>query len=371
MAATVDAKDKDTRQEPPEEVVQGQSAYSPDEANDNIPPGTRVKVIINPASGKKGGITTNAAGPDEVRRIVEANGIEADVVETEYAGHATELARQAAKDGYHVVIACGGDGTVGEAAHGLIGARTTLGILPLGSANNIARMMHVPFDLEEAGKLLRLGEIRKVDVGRCGGDYFLETAGIGLDAAIFPIMNEVDKGRYGRIIDAFRAFFRFRPRRLTLVLDRRAVRVRALMVLVANGPYWGYNVPLAPDAKVDDGYFDVVVFRHVSKWRLTRHVLAALFNRGKDPDPDNPHGRNRPVYDPETQTYRARRVRVFVRGRRHWPVHADAQPRGHTPANIRVLPGALRVITGPGEHVTTPPSKGEPKGEAPKHRLGE
>src|SRR5687768_11183525 len=103
MAAAVDAKD--TRQEPPEEVVQGQSAYAPGEAHDNIPSGTRVMVIVNPASGKKGGITTNAAGPDEVRRIVEANGIEADIVETEYAGHATELARQAAKDGYQVVIA--------------------------------------------------------------------------------------------------------------------------------------------------------------------------------------------------------------------------------------------------------------------------
>jgi diacylglycerol kinase (ATP) len=368
MAATLDTMG--TEQNPPGEILETQSAYQPGEAHDNIPPGTRVKVIVNPASGKKGGITTNAAGPDEVRRILEANGIEADVAETEHAGHATELARQAAKDGYQVIIACGGDGTVGEVAHGLVGTKATLGILPLGSANNVARMMHVPFTLDEAGKLLRLGEIRKVDVGKCNGEYFLETAGIGLDAAIFPIMNEVDKGRYGRILDAARIFFRFRSRRMTLVLDKRAVRVRALVVLVANGPYWGYNVPLAPDAKVDDGYFDVVVFRHFGKWQFTKHVLAALFNRGKDPDPDNPHGRNRPVYHPDILTYRARRVRVFMRGKRPWPVHADAQPRGHTPASVRVLPGVLRVITGPGEHVTTPPAKGTPQGEPPEHRLG-
>jgi diacylglycerol kinase (ATP) len=368
MAATAPSRGTDSKSQ--DEIIKEQSAYAPEEARDNIPPGTRVMVIINPASGKKGGITTNAAGVDEVRAILEANGIDAEIKETEYAGHATELARQAAAEGYDVVIACGGDGTVGEAAHGLVGTKTTLGILPLGSANNVARMMHVPFVLEEAGKLLRLGEVRNVDVGRCNGEYFLETAGIGLDAAIFPIMNKVDKGEYTRLFDALKTFVRFRPRRMTLVLDRRAVRVRALVVLVANGPYWGYSVPLAPDAKVDDGQFDVVVFRNFSKWQFTKHVLAAIFHRGKNPNANNPHGYNQPVYHPDIKTYRASRVRVLMRRGRPWPVHADAQPRGRTPANIRVLKGALKVITGPGEHVTTPPSKGTPQGDPPKHRLG-
>jgi diacylglycerol kinase (ATP) len=368
-AQGMEVKDKE-QVEDLEDVVEGQSAYSHEEAQpDNIPPDTRVKVIINPASGKKGGITTNAAGPDDVRRLLEDNGIQADIIETEYAGHATKLAQDARKEGYNIVIACGGDGTVGEAAMGLIGSDVTLGILPLGSANNVARMMHVPFDLPEAAKLLRLGEIRNVDVGRCNGHYFLETAGVGLDAALFPILNQVDKGEFVRLIDVFRTFFKFRPRHVTLVLDRRAVRVKALVVLVANGPYWGYSVPLAPDAKVDDRKFDVVVFRNFSKTAFVRHVLAALMGRGRDPDPQNPHGRNRTIRHPDVRTYTAKRVQVLTSRRRPWPVHADAQPRGHTPARIDVVPGALRVITGPGEHVTTTPSKGTPKGEAPKHRL--
>jgi diacylglycerol kinase (ATP) len=241
-----------------------------------------------------------------------------------------------------------------------------MGIMPLGSANNVARMMHVPFDLAEAAKLLRLGEVRKVDVGRCNGEYFLETAGVGLDAALFPILNRVDKGDYVRLIDVIRTFFKFRPRHLTLVLDRRAVRVKALVVLVANGPYWGYSVPLAPDAKVDDGMFDVVVFRNFSKSAFVRHVLAALLKR----DMQHKDGtQNRPANNPDIRTYRARRVRVMTSSRRSWPVHADAQPRGRTPATIEVVRGALTVITGPGEHVTEPPSKGTPTGEPPEHRL--
>ena len=352
------------------DALNGQGAYAPDQANDAIPPGTRVRVIINPASGKKGGITTNAAGTDEVRRVLEANGIEAEIVETEFANHATELAKEAIKDGCRVVIACGGDGTVGEVAEALIGSKVTLGILPLGSANNVARMMHVPFDLDEAAQLLRLGEIRNVDVGRCNGAYFLETAGVGLDAALFPILNKVDKGEYTRLIDVMRTFFKFRPRRVKLVLDRRVIRARALLVLVANGPYWGYSVPLAPDAKVDDNRFDVVVFRNFNKFSFVKHVLGAFWKRdGKRGDPREQPSANRGPYSPRIKTYRARRVRIIMRSRKPWPVHADAKPRGRTPALIEVVPGALRVITGPGEHVTTPPSTGTPQGDAPRHRL--
>jgi diacylglycerol kinase (ATP) len=351
--------------------IEGQQAYTPAEARDNIPQGTRVRVIVNPASGKKGGITTNAAGVDEVRRVLEETGINADIAQTEYPDHATKLAKEAVSDGYDVVIACGGDGTVSEVARALIGSKATLGILPLGSANNVARMMHVPFDLGEAAKVLRLGQARNVDVGLCNGEYFLEPAGVGLDAALFPIMNQVDHGEYIRIWDAIKTLFRFRPRSLTLVVDGRAIRVRALVVLVANGPYWGYSVPLAPDAKVDDHLFDVVVFRNFSKTDFMRHVLAAMMRRNRRRDRSNPTNPYGYTHHPKVHTLRGSKVRVRTSRWRPWPVHADAQPRGHTPARIDVVPGALRVITGPGEHVTTPPSKGKSVGEPPKHRLSE
>jgi diacylglycerol kinase (ATP) len=308
---------------------------------DNIPAGTRVKVIVNPASGKKAGFfPTNTAGLPDVQAVLNENGIEADIAETKYPGHATELARKAIKEGYEIIIACGGDGTVGETAKALIGnKKATLGILPLGSANNVARMMKVPFDLHEAGRLLRTGKIIKSDVGRCNGSYFLETAGVGLDAAVFPILNKVDRGELIHLWDAARTLVRFRPRSVTLVLDKRAIRVKALVVLVANGPYWGYSVPLAPDAKIDDHKFDVVVFRNFSKTDFIRHLIAALLHRDYQPE-QNPYH-----HHPKLRTFTARRVQIYV-SRRPWPVHADAQPRGTTPARIEVVPGALKVISG-------------------------
>src|SRR5438128_4721272 len=128
MAQAVEAK----HMEEEANALEGQSAYSPAEAPNNIPAGTRVKVLVNPVSGKKVGIiTTNSAGVDELRAVLEANDIQADIEETEYPGHATELAREAVKQGYDIVIACGGDGTIGETAAALIGTQTTLGILPI------------------------------------------------------------------------------------------------------------------------------------------------------------------------------------------------------------------------------------------------
>ena len=334
----MDRKQADNTTHPLPEAKSLQS----EDTSDNLPVGTRIKVIVNPASGKKAGFfTTNAAGLPDVHAVLEANGIEADIVETEHPGHATELARQAIKEGYEFIIACGGDGTVGETAKALIGnKKVTLGILPLGSANNVARMMNVPFDLAEAGKLLRTGKIIKSDVGRCNGEYFFETAGVGLDAALFPILNKVDKGELIHLWDAARTLVRFRPRSVTLVLDKRAIRMKALVVLVANGPYWGYSVPLAPDAKVDDHKFDVVVFRNFSKADFIRHLIAALLHRDYQPE-QNPYH-----HHPKLRTFTARRVRIYVSRRRAWPVHADALPRGTTPALIEVVPGALRVISG-------------------------
>jgi diacylglycerol kinase (ATP) len=316
-------------------------------------PRKRVKVIVNPTAGKKGGITTNATGLDDVVAALQQAGIQADVFETRGPEDGTVLAMEAADEGYDMVVSCGGDGTTDDVAAGLIGTDTVLGIIPLGSANNVARMLHIPFDLEGAVRLLQEGEVRCIDVGRIGKQrrVFLETAGVGMDAELFPLLNLVDKGAYGTLFDVLRTFYRARPRRMTLYLDGRRVRVRALMVLVANGPYWGYSIPLAPDAKVNDHTFDVIVFQNFSKWDFVRHILSAFFGRGKAVDPQTGQTINRRVYNTKQRYFRARRVHITSRHR--IPVHGDARLVTQTPVTIRVQPNALNVVVGRGEHVTT------------------
>ena len=313
-------------------------------------PDARVKVIINPVSGRKGGITTNAAGGDEVRQVLEAAGIKADIFETQAPEDGTVLGMEARDEEYDLVVACGGDGTVDDVAAALMGTSTVMGILPLGSANNVARMLHVPFDLEGAAQLLKEGAVTRIDVGRIGHRAFLETAGVGLDAAIFPLMTQVDQGAYLSLFDAIRTFWKWRPRTMWLTLDGRRIRVRALMVLVANGPYWGYSVPLAPDAKVNDHRFDVVVFENFKKWEFLRHIVNSFLGRGKARDPVTGQTINKRIYHPRQRIFRARKVQIT--SRRPLPVHGDARPLGHTPVTITIQPNALNIIVGQGEHVT-------------------
>ena len=313
-------------------------------------PAARVKVIVNPVSGHKAGITTNAAGRAEVQAALDATGIRADVFETQAPEDGTVLALEGLDEHYDLVVACGGDGTVDDVAAALIDTPQILGIVPLGSANNVARMLHVPFDLEGAVRLLCEGEVHCIDVGRVGDRIFLETAGVGLDAALFPLLNQLDHGAYFTLLEAARTFLRWRPVRMSLWLDGRRLRVRATMVLVANGPYWGYSVPLAPDAKVNDHRLDVLVFENFSKWDLVRHVVASFLGRGQARDPATGQAINRRVYHPRVRTYQARVVKIT--SRRRLPVHGDARPVGHTPITISIKTNALNVITGRGEHVT-------------------
>jgi diacylglycerol kinase (ATP) len=313
----------------------------------------RVKVILNPTAGKKGGITTNAAGATEVAAALEAEGIKADVFETQGPEDGTVLAMEARDEKYTMVVSCGGDGTTDDVAAGLIDTDTVLGIVPLGSANNVARMLHVPFGIPEAVRLLKEGEVRCIDVGQIGGPQgrvFLETAGIGMDAELFPLLNRLDQGAYLTFFEVLRTFYRARPHHYTIWLDGRRIKVRALMVLVANGPYWGYSIPLAPDAKVDDHRLDVIIFENFSKWEFMRHILAAFVGRGKVVDPTTGHTVNRRVYHPKLRYYRARRIRI--ESRRPIPVHGDARLVTHTPTTITIHNNALNVIVGKGEHVT-------------------
>src|SRR5215216_4602030 len=123
-------------------------------------------IIANPHAGRKAGLRTNAFGPSELQDVLARHGMEADLWPTERPDHATELARQAVHEGRPLAVAAGGDGTVAEVAAGLIGGNTSLGILPLGSVMNLARMLGIPRDLEQAARVIKQGHAVRIDAGR-------------------------------------------------------------------------------------------------------------------------------------------------------------------------------------------------------------
>jgi diacylglycerol kinase (ATP) len=275
------------------------------------------------------GVPTNLAGADRVREAMAKAGVEAELLETESEEDAVRLTRDAVRSGYDVVAAAGGDGTVGTVAAELIGTDVALGVLPMGSVMNIARSLQIPRDLDEAARVIGDGRIRHMDAGEANGTLFYEVASVGLSAAVFGEAQRVDEGQYGGALGALRALIEFRPRRVELTLGSgETIVTHALLVAVANGPYTGFGFTLAPDAELDDGMFDIAVFRRFSRWELIRHFASiALGRRG---------------YSPKVMTYRSDRVRV--ESRHALPVRADANDLGTTPVDCVVRPRALKVL---------------------------
>ncbi|HEY7589506.1 MAG TPA: diacylglycerol kinase family protein [Candidatus Limnocylindrales bacterium] len=289
---------------------------------------TKARVIWNPNAGQKGGIPVNRASPEAIRTLLVEHGFGGAIQETESAEQARTLARDAVRDGCDLVVAAGGDGTIGIVATELLGSRVALGVVPLGSIMNIPRMLGIPRDPAAALDAIADGEVRAIDVGRTRDRPFFENGSIGLNAAIFREVQGVDEGDWLSLPRSVWVAFRYRPARMLIRLDDDIVRTRALMVTVSNGPYTGAALTVAPAARVDDGLFDVRVFRHFSKLTLLRHLASIAFGRRR--------------YEPHVSTYRSRRVRI--ESVHPLPCRVDSHDQGTTPIDFEVVPRALRVV---------------------------
>jgi diacylglycerol kinase (ATP) len=291
-------------------------------------PSRRYLVVWNPAAGSKAGLPTNGMSEADVRELMRSADLGDDLFVGESVEETSRRIREAVDAEVDVIVAAGGDGTADLVAEGIIGSSTALGILPLGSAMNLARSLGIPRDVEAAAKILATGEVATVDVGRAPDGLFFEMASVGINAAVLAEAHELAEGAYHSIIGVIRAIVAYRPATMTIELDDETIRTGALMIVVAITPFTGAGLTLAPDARMDDGKFDVAVYRHFSRWELMRHALAITAGRRS--------------YSPKVGTYRSARVRITAR--RPLPARADARDLGTTPLQLEVLPRALRVI---------------------------
>ncbi|HET8656173.1 MAG TPA: diacylglycerol kinase family protein [Longimicrobiaceae bacterium] len=293
----------------------------------------RTLVVLNPAAGQD-----DAA---RMRRLIggafAVRGAAFDLVETAGPGDAERLAREAADLGYRAVAAVGGDGTIAEVVTGLAGTGVPLGIVPRGTANQLAANLGIPSGLERAVDVVVNGTPRPIDVGQlAGGRYFALMAGAGWDAEVMSIATRQLKERWG-----FGAYLYAGLRRAAappsadfrLTIDEREVRVRAATVIVANvGQLVHALLPvdlhIAPAASIQDGLLDVCIFAP----RSVPDVAAVLWRVAS---------RN-PVVDERMIYLQARQVRVESDP----PVvtQVDGDLAGETPLEARAVPGGARVL---------------------------
>ena len=228
----------------------------------------RVCFILNPTSG------TNRSQdvPAQLARYAAEAGAEFVVWPTQRAGHAEELARQAAVEGFRVVVAVGGDGTVNEVGRGLLGTTAALGIVPRGSGNGLARHLRLPLNLPGAVRRVCRPTFQRIDAGRINGRPFFCTAGLGFDAHVSKLFAQAGTRGLGTYVKvALREYRRFRPTPVSISLNGQpVVDTHCYVLAFANAAQYGNNAYIAPRADIQDGLLDVCLIDQLPLLRAVR-----------------------------------------------------------------------------------------------------
>ena len=319
---------RDHRQQPPSSGEAGPSG----EGGGEVGAGA-VRVILNPTAG-------GGEEGEEIRAwAARRPGVR--VRETSQAGDGRRWAREAAREGIDLVVAAGGDGTVHEVACGIVeheGPAPALGIVPLGTGNDLVRSLGVPQDVEEALELLDRGRRRAMDAVRLEGvgdepRFFFNALNGGFSGDVHDALDPELKERWGPLSylrSGLETWGERTPYELELEVDGEESRHEALNLVVANGAYAGHGIPVAPGADPFDGLLDVLLIRDAPALELSG--LAARMLTGE------------PVEHELLARWRARSVRI--RAERSLPVSVDGEPGELSEASVEVRPGALRVVPG-------------------------
>jgi diacylglycerol kinase (ATP) len=303
----------------------------------------RAKLIANPGSGKG---LDSAGRIDQVTRYLEASGIQLDVELATHKKLATRIAKRAVMDGYNLIIAMGGDGTISAVIRGIGRSKVFLGIIVAGTMNDIGKSLGIPADLKEACALIASGHTRKLDLGQVKTknkekSYFFMVTAIGLHATLDPLFKSVPKGNISSLGEVVTTLLNYDTKSKVLLTldDESKIEVQTMGVTIANLPLAGMNNLVAPDASPEDGLLDISVYQNFSKAELLAY-FAHTANQGE-------------TKDGKLQRYRARKIKVKALPK--MDVTADGVKLGQGTVRIKVCPGALRVIAPePGTGVERP-----------------
>lgn len=293
-------------------------------------------VIVNPTAG--GG---RAARLVPWLRERLATRPDVRLVVTQRAGDAERLAGSAADDGHDRIVAVGGDGTVQEIVNGLVGGGTengpeiAIGIVPVGSGNDLARSMRLPREPATAWTIAMGRGERHVDLALATGAdhrrrWFASAGGIGFDAQVAAAMASRagwQAGQAGYLLTTLAELRRFANRRIELTIDGATTSRTVLFVAIANGEYYGGGMRIAPGAAVDDAALDLCIVGDVSRTTALRQLVNLY--------------RGTHVRHPQVEMARGRLIEVA--GDPATLVHLDGEPFGHMPLRVELHAGRLLV----------------------------
>lgn len=288
--------------------------------------------IINPVSGgkKKDNV------PELINKNLDTTLFEPTIVFTDSAMHGSQLAHDA-MGLYEYIIAVGGDGTVNEIASSIAGTDTVLGIIPFGSGNGLARFLGIPMDTAEAIKTLNGLRVEAIDSAKLNGQWFFNMAGMGFDAHISEVFSHDKTRGFGAYIrSAFREIVNYKSEAYQVEIDGASYIREAFMLSFANSSQYGNNAHVSPCASVQDGLLDVCIIKPFPLYRFLEMGIR-MFTKTADKSKyvEIIQGKN-----------------ILIKRNTGGPVHLDGEPQMlGTDAEINVMPGSLRIITGKGFNV--------------------
>lgn len=286
----------------------------------------RVRIIANPVAGGGRGQRKAEELFLRLRDRVES----VDLIITTCPGNAEEEAQVPGAD---LVIAVGGDGTANEVLNGIADTGAALGILPVGTANVVARELRLTHDVEQAAELVAKGARRPMDVGQCNGRRFLLGAGAGLDAAVAAAVKE-KRGQKSSVwmwvVPSITTILTYRFPEVRAIVDGNVISDRAQYAIVGNCVYSAGVFPGTPKAKIDDGIFDVCLLHDLNPLRLAR-LAATVWNPN--------------FIDLPYVTYTQGKEVTFEPVAAAVPLQIDGDPAGNLPATFTIAPSGVEVFT--------------------------
>jgi diacylglycerol kinase (ATP) len=230
-----------------------------------------------------------------------------------------------------LVIVGGGDGTLNGVVDGLVGTQLPLGILPLGTANDLARTLGIPNSLPEACKIIANGQLRRIDLGWVNGKHFFNVASLGLSVKITQRLTKEAKRRWGVLAyatTALQVIWESRPFSAEIRLNGESVKVKTVQIAVGNGRYYGGGMAVVHDATIDDQRLDLYSLEIRHWWQIIP-LLPGM--RG-----------GRHINLPNVRALQGQEIEVYTSKPR--PINTDGEITTYTPAKFRVIPEALSVL---------------------------
>ena len=267
----------------------------------------KIVFIMNPISGT----SDKKDIPYLIEELLDKEQFDYSIRETEYAGHAYEIAKESKEQGIDIVVAVGGDGTVNEVGRALVHSNTALGIIPTGSGNGLARHLLIPMKIKGAIQVLNDCEITDLDYGIINEHPFFCTCGVGFDAFISEKFAEAGKrGPITYLENILKEGLKYEPETYEIEAENGKIKKKAFLISCANASQYGNNAYIAPQASMSDGMIDVIIMEPFDALEASQ-ISIEMFNKTLD--------KNNKI-----KTFRSKEIKIYRKA--PGVIHYDGDP---------------------------------------------